>query len=372
MTACREVLELMSEALDQILSPEKKVLLDKHVAQCPECRAAWKELQWTHAQLKGLETLEPPPWLASKIMARIRAEAQPQASFWRRFIRPIVMKPQLQVASILLLAATGFYLLKSQRSERDVFTEMKQLDAPAPLQSLPAKALEAQDKLIPKSRNEPTGLGKSLQPGTQQNLLEASKPAEAGFAPPPTATPTPIVSPNVEREKQERDRARPEPPAVAPSAPSALAGASVGAGAPAAAESVAVPTRQAKKTLKREEGSVRADSSKEGPRGGMADAKGQLMNAQEQKDKADAAIWVIRLELRDLHSAEAMVERELTRAGATMVSQREPIAPRVLSARIESNRLPELLSRLARLGRILQQPDLPGEHPSLVIIRISW
>ncbi len=133
MTACHEFLELMSTSLDQTLSPEEQALLDNHLAKCPECRVARKELQWTYSQIKTLEAVEPPPWLASKIMARIRAEAAPQASFWRRFIRPIVMKPQLQVASILLLAATGFFLLRSQRPGTAAFQELKQQQPPAAL-----------------------------------------------------------------------------------------------------------------------------------------------------------------------------------------------------------------------------------------------
>ena len=87
MTVHREVLERMSASLDQILPPEEQARLDAHLAECPECRGAWAELQWTHRQIKAVETVEPPPWLAAKIMARVRAEAAPGPSLWKRFLR---------------------------------------------------------------------------------------------------------------------------------------------------------------------------------------------------------------------------------------------------------------------------------------------
>ena len=246
MTACHEFLELMSTSLDQDLSPDEQTRLESHLMECPECRAAWKEFQWTHSKIKGLETLEPPPWLASKIMARIRAEATPQASFWRRFIRPVVMKPQLQVASILLLAATGFYLLRSQR---DVFGEMKQQQAPAPIQSQPLKAEGVREKLTPESRNAPKEMQKSLPEMMNQFRPEDSKPSVPEFAPPPKTTPPPRSLSAIAIAKLEGDRSRSEAPAAAPHAPSALAGAS---GVAVAAESAAAsPTASEEKLTER-------------------------------------------------------------------------------------------------------------------------
>ncbi len=367
MTACHEFLELMSTSLDQTLSPEEQALLDNHLAKCPECRVARKELQWTYSQIKTLEAVEPPPWLASKIMARIRAEAAPQASFWRRFIRPIVMKPQLQVASILLLAATGFYLLRSQR---DAFGGMKQQQAPAPIQSPSQKSNEARDKLAPESKSKLREVQKPPSEGMNQNRLEDSKPSESGFAPPPI----PLASSKPETAKQERDGALSGHPAAALPTPSALAGASLGAGVAVVAESAAPPMRRAKKSSQSTERLAQADRTNraEETRQKGADSTGQLMDQPERKDKSDAETWVIRLEMADPRAAKQMIERELARTGATVMPPREPTASRVLSARLASHRLPDLLSRLARIGKVLEQPDIPGDKSSLITISISW
>ena len=365
MTACHEILELISTSLDQDLSTSEQARLDSHLAGCPECRAAQKELRWTHSQIKGLEAVEPPPWLASKIMARIRSEVAPQASFWRRFIRPIVLKPQLQVASILLLAATGFYLLRSQRSELDVFNEMKPRQAPAPMQSQPSKSDELRDKLAPELKSEPREMQKSSSEKMNQNRLEDSKPSESGFAPPPI----PLAPSKPEMAKQERDRAIPKPSVAASPAPSALAGAAMGAGVHVVAESATAPTRQAKKVSPVAERPARAD---EEARQKTAESTGQLMNQPEMKDKSDAMTWVIRIEMADPRSAKALIERELASSGATVMPQREADASRVLRAQLDSHRLPDLLSRLARIGKVLEQPDMPVEKSSLITISIRW
>ena len=363
MTACHEILELMSTSLDQALSPDEQARLERHLAECPECRVAHKELQWTYSQIKTLETVEPPPWLASKIMARIHFEPVPQTSFWRRFIRPIVMKPQLQVASILLLAATGFYLLRSQR---DVFGEMKQQQAPAPIQSQPLKAEGVREKLTPESSNAPKEMQKSPPEMMNQLRPKDPKPSETGFVPPPPSSSTPASA------KPERDKSRSEAPAAAPLAPSALAG---GSGVAVVAESAAASPQPAKKNSQSARALARADRpgrAEEEARQKAAEPTGQLMDQLERKDKSDAAAWVIHLEMADPRAARPLILRELTRAGATVMPQREPTASRVLTAHLASHRLPDLLSRLARIGKVLEQPEIPGDKTSLITISISW
>ena len=371
MTACHEMLELMSTSLDRPLSPEEQARLDSHLAECPDCKAAQKEFQWTHARIKGLEVVEPPPWLVSKTMARIRAEAVPQASFWRRYILPIVLKPQLQVASILLLAATGFYLMKSQRPGQSALGAMKERQAPATLQGEASKASDAADKLTGETRNAPKAAQKPQPEVMELSQAADSKRMEPGFAQPPPKAPSAMA-------KQERDSELAGLPAAAPPAPSASAGASVGGGVAAVAvvaQSEAAPARQAKKTSK---GSAeplqtdRANRVEERTREKAAETTGQLMDQAERKDKVDSAPWVIRMEMADSRSARPLIERELTRSGATLMPQGDSTASHVLTARLDQRRLPDLLSRLARIGKVLEQPEFKGDAPSLVTIRISW
>lgn len=382
MTAHHDYLELISNSLDVALPPEDQARLDNHLAECPECRAAWKELQWTHSRIKGLEAVEPPPWLAPKIMARIRSETAPQASFWRRFIRPIVLKPQLQVASVLLLAATGFYLLRSQRHEAAVLSELKERQSPAAVQSQPLKFPDSRDKSASEPAYTPKEMQKPLSEGVAKLRTDESKSGELGFAPPPRTAPSPMLAaqstPGL--AKEERDMAHAEPLAAPPPAPAAMGGASVGGAVGTVvagmAESEKVPARQAKKSLKGTDAPTGANrtatQANDEARGKAAESASQLMDQTERKDKSDVSAWVIRVEMDDPRSARSLIERELNRAGATLLPQREPGAARVLRAQLYSDRLPGLLTRLARIGRVLEQPDLPREKPSVITINISW
>ncbi len=357
MTACREFREWMSASLDRPLAPSEQAQLGSHLAECPGCAAAWKELQWVHSQLKGLEKVEPPPWLASKIMAKIRAEAAPQRSFWTRFIRPIAMKPQLQAASILLLAATGYYLPRSQRPPRDVFGEAQPPRAETQMGQPQKKSPEAAVELSHGLSNAAQERQKS-RPGAPSQV-ETSKPQASGFAPaPPPAepSPTPVLSVPAPG-KQESDRVfSAPPPAPETPKPSPASAASLGAGA-ATAESAP---------------SNRAGRTDQAARKKDAGASGQLRDQPEAKGKTEVVLWVIRVELPDSSSSKALIERELAGTGATLLPLREPGAPRVLRARLDSHRLPELLSRLARIGKLLKQPDSSGEKPSVITISISW
>lgn len=367
MTSCREFLALVSASLDGPLSADEQTRLDQHLSVCPGCRAAQKELKWTHAQLKHLEKVEPPPWLVSKIMARVRAEATPRASFWHRFIRPIVVKPQLQVASILLLAATGFYLLKSQRSEQEVIQELKPRQEFSPSLEPPSKPESARDQVAPERNSTPPAMKQSQPSSANQLRLEDSKPSGNGFAPPP---PPPAPAP-VATSKEERSRAVPESPHPSETPkPSPPTGAAVGGMAPALAESAA-PARQAKKASKAEERPARAD---EEGRQNPHKAAGQSVNQPEakDKDKAVATAWVIRLEMANPESAKPLIEQELARTGASVLPQRDSDAARRLWVRLDPRQLPSLLSHLAKIGKVLEHPELATEQPSQITLSIRW
>lgn len=367
MTACREILELMSASLDQALSPAERALIDLHLAECRECQAAWKDLQWAHAQIKGVEKVEPPVWLASKIMARVRAEAAPEASFWRRFILPIVLKPQLQVASILLLAATGFYLLRSQRSTEEVLSGIK---GPPPTQAPPqnqaGKSGDARDQATLESKSARKELQPPAPGAESLNRSEASRPSGTGFVLPPPAKPAP------ERAGRDRELVLPGAPAAAPPSPTAAAETTVGGALSVAAEPAPAAPRQTKKSLQKAESPGAADRAVEGAIPIVAESASRTTDQPERNDKSDATTWVIRLEIADARFARPMIERELARAGATVLPQRGPEVPRALRARLDPDRLPKLLSRLARIGKVVERPELSGEKPSMITLTIGW
>jgi hypothetical protein len=140
----------------------------------------------------------------------------------------------------------------------------------------------------------------------------------------------------------------------------------------ALAESEATPARQAKKSLKGADAPTRTNRADEEAKEKIAESTGQLMDQADSKDKSDALEWVILLTMPDPGNARPMLERELARAGATVLPRRGSDTPRMLRASLDSRDLPRLLTRLAKLGKVLAQPDLSVEKPPRIIISISW
>ncbi|MDN5348124.1 MAG: hypothetical protein PWP65_1688 [Clostridia bacterium] len=96
---CHQAQELFSPYLDGILSPTQKLLLEKHLANCPNCReelVAWEE---TVAAIRNLKLLDPPEDFSLKVKERL-----PQKRFlWRRFL------PLGAAAAVLLLLMVGSF-----------------------------------------------------------------------------------------------------------------------------------------------------------------------------------------------------------------------------------------------------------------------
>jgi hypothetical protein len=81
--------ELLSDFLERDLGEAERPKLEAHVAGCAACGADLEGLRDTVALLRDLPAPEPPPFLATRVMARIAAgEARP-ASAWRRWLEAL-------------------------------------------------------------------------------------------------------------------------------------------------------------------------------------------------------------------------------------------------------------------------------------------
>lgn len=375
MTGCRDVRERLSAALDQSLDPQDQARLDAHLAACEACRAFQRELAEAHALIRGVEAVEPPPWMAAKIMARIRAEAAPRPSFWRRAILPALLKPQYQVATLLLVCATSYYLVRNRPE-----AELKDAAPGLPeSQALPLrKATGAEDKAPAAA---PAEAGNRLEapkpqeqekrraaPGDREKLGELDglaaglgdakqKKDQGGFAPaPPALAPAAEAAPAA---------APPPAPAVQPTESKAYgyvapkpSAASVAAGGAAAA-----PGRDERDDLAR--------TSKK-----AAEAAPEKTRAKEEvlQEATPAAPLLIQWEPDDLAQARQLLERELADLGGTIAPDRGQRQARALSARLDGRRVPELMARLSRAGTVRpsQAQQQQGLRAGPVNLLIRW
>ena len=74
MERCEEYLELISAAVDGQLSSQARQTLNRHLAQCPHCRALYAAMAENSAALNAVGESEPPEGFARAVMERVKAE----------------------------------------------------------------------------------------------------------------------------------------------------------------------------------------------------------------------------------------------------------------------------------------------------------
>ncbi len=349
MTSCRDMRELVSVSLDRALTPLEQARLDAHLVECPGCTAIQKEFQMVRQQMRSLESVEPPPWMTARIMARVKAEATGRPSFWERHIRPLIIKPHYQVATLLLLCGTGYYLLKTHGSVEN-----------------PSALLEA-EKPLAQLRKE-SAAAPSQKPADRPSEPAKLKDEPTFAAPPPTAAALPksvlensgpgaSMSGRVaevkaaETPKQESAAAKPQSSSPAP-APVVDSMASLGAGV--TRDQSAQSPQRAKKAASTSEDKAKSDAK------------------EARESDAEASSFEVHWEPTNPISAKHSLEKELSRLGGEVLAQPEGRTRREMTVRLDSRRLPEFMAWLARIGVIRAAPDPSRTSSAIVTVTIRW
>lgn len=114
---CEQARKLMSFALDDLLTPEQRSEIERHLGECVGCRAEWKLLKTIQNLMATTQPAPLPYDLVPVVMERIRAaereraEVHPWANFFRQRWRWLAMAA---APIILAFAILGIRLLPSQ------------------------------------------------------------------------------------------------------------------------------------------------------------------------------------------------------------------------------------------------------------------
>lgn len=83
---CREAERILLRSWDRPLDETERAALDRHVADCPACRALAAQYAALREGLHGLPQGSPRPFLARRVLARIEALENPApAAVWRKW-----------------------------------------------------------------------------------------------------------------------------------------------------------------------------------------------------------------------------------------------------------------------------------------------
>lgn len=340
-----EIRRKLSAYLDNAVDATEKARIEAHLAQCGNCRGALRDLERTVGHLKSIPEVEPPPWLTARIMAHVRDAAVSKPSLWRRFFMPLHLKLPVEALAIVFVCVTGYYIARMNAPQAPMIT------------SLPATRQEAPLPAEPAQREPSTEApSKSLRSAPHSAPVLPAKNEARPYAPPP-----PSKSP---------DRP-PMPAASAPaSAPPAPEAYIRGGGEWVEAEREMEWAARRYRTGASRDASDSAASGE--PWSSVPQRKAWEDRSARQYQAEPPAQVEVSLRVNDPAGAVGAIEDAVTRSGGRIVRRVYGEASHYLVVQVGAQNLPEIFTRLERLGR-LQKP-LQGAAPEegIVELAIRW
>lgn len=114
---CNRIQEKLSEYIEGPIPLDEKMLVEEHLKSCEKCREALSELKKTIGHIKNQEEIEPPSWLTQKVMAKIRAEAEPKKGLFEKLFYPLHIKLPVGAVATIAIAVTTIYIFKAIQPE---------------------------------------------------------------------------------------------------------------------------------------------------------------------------------------------------------------------------------------------------------------
>lgn len=179
---CKDIQKRLSAYLEKAVSPRQKTAIDAHLKQCKRCRQALADLKRTIEYVQRLEEVEPPAWLAQRVMARVRAEAEEKPGIVKRLFYPIHIKLPLEAIAVIFIAVGAIYIFKTMQPQMQLAkipTETKEM-APAPATAPKKEAPAAPSKKEPAPATAGDQLMYEKRMGTQaeRSMGKAKAPAK--------------------------------------------------------------------------------------------------------------------------------------------------------------------------------------------------
>ncbi|MEN6615428.1 MAG: DUF2275 domain-containing protein [Syntrophorhabdus sp.] len=218
MSNCRDISQYLDAYIENSLEARDKPIVEDHLVHCPACRALFDQSRQTRAILSQLDEIDPPPWLATKIMAQI-VERGEKKGLIARFFYPLRIKIPVQALATALVVVLSIYVYKSTFPElQDVRPPLQtpsrtagpgvEIKSEAPAKKDDAKQFK-QKEHVPMNKNE-------AQPGTLLGKTPSSRSPDSasGYAKDET-----IIQAREERPEKSAMNARGSGGVLVPSEP---------------------------------------------------------------------------------------------------------------------------------------------------------
>ena len=346
---CKEIEDLLPGMIDGALPETEKKRIEAHLETCASCRKAFADLRMSDERVKSLEEVEPPPWLKTRVMARVREEAEQKEGFLRKFFYPLHIKVPIQALATVLIAVVAWNVYKTGEPEfRQIapplttVREVPQVQAPP----VPAAGIAKRDE-SPAPREK-----KAFAPPPAQ----VQEPAPQRTAAVREETTADAEKP-VERFKAAKRAAEP------PKDEDARRG--TGAARPGEADRVleARALDQKQKAMRAPVGAVAKEAGKQEAQPAASPMMSAAVSQQPELE--------ITLPAHDPRTAANEVETILKQVSAQAVERQAREGRVILTARIRTERLEALREKLKSLGPVQEKVHVAPRPGGSLTIRIE-
>lgn len=179
---CKDTQKRLSAYIEKAVSPQHKTAIDAHLKKCKRCRQAVAELKKTVAYVQHLEEIEPPRWLAQRVMARVKAEAEEKAGIAKRLFYPLHIKLPLEAIAVIFIAVGTLYIFKTMQPQMQLAripTETKEMAparATAPKKEAPA--VLGRERPVPARTGDQLMYEKKWEGQQQRSMGKVKAPAK--------------------------------------------------------------------------------------------------------------------------------------------------------------------------------------------------
>lgn len=304
---CKDIQERLSAYIDGIIPAEDKAFIDKHLKSCQRCSETFSELKKTVEHLRKLEEIKPPSWLAQKIMAKIKKEAEPQKGILQRLFYPLHIKLPIEAIATIFIAVTAVYLYKAIEPQKKL--------AQAPIEVI---ARNEGDEAISKDKT-----AKPLAHGDKKEEKPAIKESETA--------PAKEAVDKTDRYKE------------APAAPAEIA----------KKEKAIKPAGASVKEEKRREAAVTEPEIKKT----LADKKEDVIN--------------ITISVKNIETASKEIKKAIVQFGGKVTKKESFKDKNFLTAELNAKKIKELRERLKTMGKTKEKIGALEKQEGIVEIRLE-
>lgn len=294
--------------------------------------AALADMKKVIEHIKGLETVEPPVWMKQKIMAKVRAEAEPKKGLFEKLFYPLHVKLPVGAIATVAIALTTLYVFRTIEPEVKLAKAPTEEVAPQISQKGQQPALrDAEDKDV-----TPPVLPLDKGRSERGLPLKEGKGEVAGRAvPAPGKQPEKSTSSREPESMRERFEATPKAPE-----PTKQAESTQGAKPPAPARSL----EQAPAT-----GASVKDEARQAARPATPEAK---LSYMEKKKEEMLTLSVL---VKDPEAAGKEIEKTLKELEGKAVWVETAERKRIITGEINASKLKDLVVRLNAVGKVKER-----------------